>query len=765
MLSHKDHAVTLVAVVCLLVSGFAYGQTTLQGKVQNVDGQPLKDVAVSAPDLGLRTFTDVQGQFELLVKSSGGPIALSFDALGYYAENTSFPLGNQPSSFEVTLTPRTMVRQEVSVVASRLDIPLAVNPAATAVVVPTVFDAMPRGIGAEEALATVPGVKVDNQANGERVHMSIRGQGILSEHGLRGIQILLDGISLNDPTGFAPDLFDVDWNGVDELQVIRGPVAVLYGGGSAAGVIDIHTRQPAVSTHGGFWSTGGSNGFYKARADVSGIASGLAYSLAISRASGDGYRHHSAFWGDNVSGRFGFAPTSRLHLNAVLLGTGYFNQNPEGLSMAWLQEDRRMANPDSITYNEYQKTLRFTGGLTGDWITSEHQHLTFTFSTRRTQYDEPVPSDIDHRTLLSPGGSFQYHVETGRGFVKNYLSAGSDLDRQSIDERIDPNKGLCNGQSITICAVQTITQNRVGGYFMDRVGLGTRWTLFLSARYDHMGNHLQDNLKLDGTDLSGDQIFQRGTARVGVSWSPHKAVTIYSSWGQGFLPPATEELESNPDHIGGFNTHLKPATSSGEDVGVRGSLGPHFSYDAAFFHLTTDNDFERYRIAARPLETFYDNAGQSSRYGLETSLRWLAWHRLALSGAYTYSHFTYSSYISLMYPGNQAGHFPPNSPAHQFYADAVLNLPRKVSLDVNTPVFSHAYIDPTNLNWIATYGLLNARINKGWQRNRYSGTIFASGRNLTNRDYIAFTEPDYPDQHSYQPGAEREVFGGLEVRF
>ena len=35
----------------------------------------------------------------------------------------------------------------------------------------------------------------------------------------------------------------------------------------------------------------------------------------------------------------------------------------------------------------------------------------------------------------------------------------------------------------------------------------------------------------------------------------------------------------------------------------------------------------------------------------------------------------------------------------------------------------------------------------------------------TNRDYIAFTEPDYPDRHSYQPGPEREVFGGIEVRF
>ena len=538
---------------------------------------------------------------------------------------------------------------------------------------------------------------------------------------------------------------------------------MLYGGGSAGGVIDIRTGEPAEITHGSFWSTAGSNGFYKARADVSGIASGVSYALAIARTTGDGYRQHTAFWGDNVSGRFGFAPTSKLHLNALLWGTGYFNQNAEGLNLTWLQEDRRMANPDALTYNEYQKTRRFTAGLTGDWVTSDRQHFAFTFFTRRTKYDEPVPSSIANRTLTSPGGSLQYHLESGKGFLKNYFSLGSDLDGQFIGETIYPNLGNAVPGN-TLLANQSITQNRVAGYVIDRVGLGSQWTVFLSARWDRIGNRLQDNLKLDGTDLSGDQVFKRATGRVGVSWTPRKRVTLYSSWGQGFLPPATEELEANPNAIGGFNMNLKPATSSGEEIGARGSLGDHFFYDTAFFHLSTNNDFERYRIDSRPLETFYGNAGQSSRYGLETSLRWLALHRLALSGAYTYSHFTYSSYNSLTYPGNLAGNFLPNSPAHQIYVDALFSFPGTVSLDVNSLVLSRAYIDPTNATWIGGYGLLNARISKGWQRKRYSGAVFATGRNLTAKQYIAFTEPD-PDGNSYQPGPERELFGGLEVRF
>ena len=67
--------------------------------------------------------------------------------------------------------------------------------------------------------------------------------------------------------------------------------------------------------------------------------------------------------------------------------------------------------------------------------------------------------------------------------------------------------------------------------------------------------------------------FSRGSARLGVSWSPRQDVSFYANWGQGFLPPATEELAQNPEGFGGFNRHLTFASSDGVDLGVRGMLG------------------------------------------------------------------------------------------------------------------------------------------------------------------------------------------------
>jgi iron complex outermembrane receptor protein len=129
---------------------------------------------------------------------------------------------------------------QIVITADRLPIPLNSTSSAASLVNRDALGSMPRTASADEALRLVPGVRIDNQANGSRIHMSIRGQGILSELGIRGIRVFLDGIPLNDPTGFAPDLYDVDWATVDRVEVVMAS-ASLYGGSASAGVMNIIT--------------------------------------------------------------------------------------------------------------------------------------------------------------------------------------------------------------------------------------------------------------------------------------------------------------------------------------------------------------------------------------------------------------------------------------------------------------------------------------------------------------------------------------------
>jgi len=659
------------------------------------------------------------------------------------------------------------IETQVFVTAPRLEVPLKENPAATSVVSAPVLDRIPRGVGAEEVLQSVPGLKVDNQADGQRVHMSIRGQGLLTERGIRGITVLLDGLPLNDPTGFAPDLFDVDWSAVDRVEVFRGVASALYGGASAGGVVNIQTRDGgAIPAQGQASLSLGQYQFLKPFAEVGGTNGTVNYRASASVNRGDGYRLHTAFDGYNLYGKARWAPSSKTQLTAIVAGTHYYNENAEGLNLAWTDlgqgvEWARQANPDALTYNEYQNTNRITMGVTGKTRLAPDQDLSFAAYYRRTYWRESVPSSVQHRTYDTPGGNIQYTLHGDYGEVKNHLTLGSDISLQAIDDYRHPNLGAAN-EGPEFLSDQTINQRGVGLYALDRVDLTPQWTAMLTLRNDRIHNKLTDALQAGGVDLSGTKTFSKTTVRVGVSFNPREDVGLYASLGQGFLPPATEELANNPDQMGGFNVHLLPATSLGQEVGVRG--GTRFvTYDVAFFHLTTDNDFGRYRVPSRPLETFYGNLGASRRYGVEMELGYYPMAQVAVRGAYTFSDFLYTTVTGSLF-GSFTNTVMPNSPRHQLVIDAEYKVDEHWVAGVNLFTQSMQYVDPGNTMSAEGFALFNPRAAYRWRGTGYEAEVLFQARNLLSDKYIAFTEPD-PDGNSFQPGPTREAFVGIRIRF
>jgi len=651
---------------------------------------------------------------------------------------------------------------EIVVTAPRMDVPLAENPAATTVVQGEQLATLPKTIAADEALKLVPGVKIDNQADGERVHMSIRGQGILTETGIRGIKVLLDGLPLNDPTGFAPDLFDVDWATVRRIEVFRGPASALYGGGASGGILNIETRDGGPGAAAGEASvSGGSNGFWKALTEVGGTDGSMNYRVSASRMELDGYRVHTAADATNAYGKLTFDLGGGDRLTAIVAGTEFFNQNAEGLNARQAYEDPRQPNPDALTYNEYQRTHRGTVGVNGRFRLTSASSLDFAAYARFTQWKESVPSSVDHRDIQSPGGFLQYTLRTPVGAMANVLAVGADLDFQTFNEYQRPNLGGA-AEGTTVLSDQDVHQRGTGVYLLDRLEVSPRWSVTAGVRNDSIENRLDDNLATPQLDLSGRKSFGKTTARLGVAWNADESFGAYVSWAQGFLPPSTHELSANPDGFGGFNDHLVPATSHSEEAGVRGTVSHTFTYDVAVFHLLTDNDFGRYRVPSRPLETFYNNAGTSRRYGLETFLGVYPSPQLSMELAYTYSHFVYDHalYNGVTYRDT----WLPSSPEHQVALDAEYRIAPNLMVGVGTETWTRAYVDPSNVAWVGGYTLIDARVAYTTRVAGATTELLLSGRNLGGKKYIAFAEPD-PDGNSYHPGARREIFLGATVKF
>jgi iron complex outermembrane recepter protein len=300
----------------------------------------------------------------------------------------------------------------------------------------------------------------------------------------------------------------------------------------------------------------------------------------------------------------------------------------------------------------------------------------------------------------------------------------------------------------------------VGVFALDRIELGGPWGAMVNVRYDRMGNKLEDRLHAGGLDLSGRADFSRVTARAGVTFAPSAAWSVYANAGQGFLPPATEELANNPVQLGGFNRDLRAATSWGEELGVRGTVGERAAIDISAFHLETDGDFDRYRVATRPLETFYRNAGATRRFGVESYLMWAPTPATKLQAAYTWSYFRYLNRTSAY--GNVRGHRLPNSPDHQLYLDGQLTPLRALTLGASAELLSQWYVDAGNATSVAGYALVHVRAACRFSLLGVGAEATVAVKNVFAQRYIAFSEPD-PDGNSYQPAAEREFFVGLKV--
>ncbi len=178
---------------------------------------------------------------------------------------------------------------EVVISATRTFTPMKEIPASISIVNQRQLNTMSKSIAADEALRLVPGVKIDNGTGGSRVHFYMRGMGVLSESGFRGIQVLVDGISVNDPAGYAPDLYDVDWNTVKSVEVVKGLAASMHGGCATGGVLNINTFDGGPKpVRVKLFATGGFYGFWKKRITVEGSKDKTDYRISYSHTAGDG---------------------------------------------------------------------------------------------------------------------------------------------------------------------------------------------------------------------------------------------------------------------------------------------------------------------------------------------------------------------------------------------------------------------------------------------------------------------------------------------
>ncbi|MEI6898499.1 MAG: TonB-dependent receptor [Bacteroidota bacterium] len=670
---------------------------------------------------------------------------------------------------------------EVVISALRTKVPMLEIPASISVVSGDQLNTMNKTIQADEAFRNVPGVRIDNGTGGQRVHFYIRGTGVLTESGFRGIGVLVDGIPVNDPSGFVPDLYDVDWATVKSVEVVKGLAASTYGCGATGGVVNILTmdggKKPVNSM---FYASAGSYGFWKVLGQVDGTQGNINYRVTYSHNQGHGYREHQAFMSDIFNEKMNWTPSSKVKITQILSYTSYFNQNSEGINLARYEVyGPRAANTDAVPYNEFHKTQRLTGALLGTFLINDQQNLQVNGFMRLNNYRETSNNGDDYKPFVNYGASGQYNLTLGKKSLVNHLGIGIDYASKTMTEhmfavdhdlnRVDSYFGESCIDLNTLLINQIIRQRSFGFFLIDKLDIGKRLFATLNLRYDDV-NNLLDSAGL----YSGNRSYNSPSFRFGLAYNVADYLNLYANVGTGFLVPTEDELYNNPVQYGGFNELIKPQTSVGFELGARGDVNKRCYYSIAGFLINSDSEFYRYSIPERGNNTaFYGNKGGSQKYGIETFISWSPLNFLHLNAAYTWSHFLYTS------PESSNGHWIPQCPQHVLSAEVAFVFLKHFTLTLGTQYQSKWYIQTDDSiylqytengikrnSWVDGFNTYSANLAYKFHFGGLAGDVSLFAKNLFDEKYFGFTEPNNgPDYNSYQPAPGREFFVNLRLRF
>jgi vitamin B12 transporter len=487
--------------------------------------------------------------------------------------------------------PDTITLPPVVVTATR--IPTTVSALSSAVTVISGESLRARGIATvADALRLTPGAAVIATGSfGGQTSVFLRGGE--SDY----VKVLIDGVPQNQPGGFY-DFANLGTEDVERIEIVRGPVSVLYGSDAVTGVVQVFTRSGTGRPGGRLAVGGGTYGTEWSTVEVRGSNGPLAWRSTASRRS--------------TSGTYPVNSDDRR----LLLGAGVRfapdDRNRVDLSLHY--GDARYHFPTDGA-GQISDSNQFTTDR-GPSVSAEAAH---TFSDRlsaRANLDWHREDSRFDDAADSPGDTTVFCCFHSRDLFNRLLIGAR------ADVRLPPRATLTAGverelQRETGTTLDT-TRGSSGLYTQLLAGLGPAITLTAGGRLD-------DNQQF-GSHLTG---------RAGVAWRAARATRLRASAGTGFKEPSF--FENFATGFARGNPALRPERSRSWEVGVEQTLaGDGLTVQATWFDQRF-RDFIQYSAAPLgPDSVNYVNVGDATARGLELSVRAPLARRLALEAAYTY---------------------------------------------------------------------------------------------------------------------------------
>lgn len=629
-------------------------QFILRGKVLDPARAPIASAKVTAvPDgqaTGPSTISDQAGEFALTLIP--GTYALKVTSEGFQESVQTIKVtsglefisvGMQIEGQHNTVTivgtdyQTVTVRSATKTLSPLLDIPQSI----TVVTREQVRDQMMSSLG--DVVRYVPGITA-HQGENNRDQVIIRGISSSADFFLNGVR---------DDVQFYRDLYNLD-----QVEVLRGPNAMIFGRGGGGGVINRVTKEAGPAPLREITLQGGASSNKRVAIDFD-QAFGQVVAFRI-----NGMYENSRSFRDFVGlERYGITPTVTISpgkQTRITLAYENFRDNrtaDRGIpSFLGLPVDTDIStffgNPAlshvSALVNLGTATIEQQAGdvnirnrtMFGAYDRGYQNFVPGAVSADKSQVAISSYNNATGRLNIFNQTDLTYGVSTGS--IRHTLLAGAEIGRQLTDNF--RNTGFFNNTTTSILAPlanptintpvtyrQTATdadnhlRTKIGAvYAQDQVDLSRYVQVVAGLRFDHFDLQFHNNRNAE--DLR--RIDNLVSPRVGVILKPVTAVSIYGNYSVSYLPSSGDQFSS----LTTITQQVKPEKFNNYEAGVKWDLRRTLSLTTAVYRMdrlntraTDPND------PTRILQT-----GSQRINGFEVGLNGSLTRSWRLAGGYAY---------------------------------------------------------------------------------------------------------------------------------
>lgn len=623
-----------------------------------------------------------------------------------------------------------------------------------------------------DVLEDVPSVAISQDTFGATI--DIRGQGPTIAK--RNVQILVDGVAVNslDTSMTSTPINTIPVSAIERIEVIPGGGSVLYGSGTAGGVINIITKD-GKGLRGNVAYDRSSFDGNKYDLAVGETFGDFDVDLTYSKTDAEGYRTSSKDDTEFFQGKVKYNISDRQNIEFKYSNYDSEIHSPGYLTKEEMDEDRRQSGSDGITRVSTDKddyVLTYNAKITDNLdfnLVGFHQKTEMKTGDKGKKdygfFD-------DKKVGIKPKFKYSYgenefagsSVVFGFDYIDNDAQRWANMDQMGISvTENDFNKKTYAGFIMNNLKYNKFEFNQgiryeKSDYDINRKSVTTIPASGMSPIIKSINKSKdEDNFAFE---LSGSYLYS-DTGKV------------YTRLEQGFTspPPAllTDTIPTGKISSKYELNDLKSETYRSVEFGWSEFVFENTAVNASVFYTLTNDEIYTYMVGMGT-QTLNYNIDKTERYGAEISLEHY-FGKLTLSESYQYIKAKIKDGTEKQYNDNGeridgadlSGRYIEGVPEHKFTFGAKYDFTERFNINGDITYTGSSYIENTNEHGKQdSYIVVDVRAAYTFDNGL---NIYAGINNLFDEEYEDSIIYDKNNGYTYSPANGRNYYAGFRYNF